>query len=387
MATRKRWSRTVGARRGNRVRVYERAPGGMLYMAVWNAQRGKYRQVSLGHNDRERATRNAVEIVGLRDAGKWNDPKSLTLGILVARYLAENTHARDGSLKTELYRRGCERSAKNLLDWFGANTPVVELTPDRMGPYVTARRAGEISGRPVGATVVHQEVKLLKSMMKWATGVFDQGRPLLDRNPLTGFAVPKTRDPRRPMIDADTVEKLLTVADRVSPLLPLLIVLMESTGRRLSSGLGLRWDDFDFEKGTITWRAELDKKRRTWIVPMPKQAEMALLKYRAEHPAIGSALVFPMMSDPTKSVTRHLASDWMHRAYRYAGIDRQKGGLWHPFRRKWATERKAYPVRDTAAAGGWEDLPTALMYQQPDEDTLRHLIDHPKSFKKRSQNG
>src|SRR2546422_4936288 len=80
MATRKRWSRTVGARRGNRVRVYERAPGGMLYMAVWNAQRGKYRQVSLGHNDRERATRNAVEIVGLRDAGEWNDPKSLTLG-------------------------------------------------------------------------------------------------------------------------------------------------------------------------------------------------------------------------------------------------------------------------------------------------------------------
>jgi hypothetical protein len=94
-----------------------------------------------------------------------------------------------------------------------------------------------------------------------------------------------------------------------------------------------------------------------------------------------------MLNDPTKPVTRHLASDWMHRAYRYAGIDRQKGGLWHPFRRKWATERKAYPVRDTAAAGGWEDLPTALMYQQPDEDTLRNVIDHPKSFKKRSQNG
>src|SRR3989454_6360394 len=256
MATRRRWSRTVGTRRGNRVRIYEREAGANLQMAVWDPQRKQYRQVSLGHRDRERTTRDAAEIVGLRDAGEWSDPKSLTLGILVARYLAENTHARDGSLKTELYRRGCKRSAQNLLEWFGANTPVVELTPDRMGPYVTARRAGGVSGRPVGATVVHQEVKLLKSMMKWATGVFDQGRPLLDRNPLTGFAVPKTRDPRRPMIDADTVEKLLTVADRVSPLLPLLIVLMESTGRRLSSVLGLRGDDFDFEKRTITWRAE-----------------------------------------------------------------------------------------------------------------------------------
>jgi integrase len=386
MATRKRWSRTVGTRRGNRIRIYQRAASGNLQMAVWNPEKKQYRLVSLGHTDRERATREAAELVRLRDAGEWIDSQSLTLGILSARYLAENTHARDGSLKTEHYRRGCERYIKYLIAWFGADTPVIELTPERMTGYATARRSGQINGRPVGATAVHQDVKLLKSMMKWATGVYNNGRPLLDRNPLTGFAVPKTRNPIRPMIDAETVEKLMAVADRVSPLMPLLITLMDSTGRRLSSVLGLRWDDFDFEKETITWRAELDKKRRTWVVPMPKQAKQALLEFRAKHPAIGSALVFPMMNDPTKPVTRHLASDWMHRAYRYAGIDRQKGGLWHPFRRKWATERKKYPVRDTAAAGGWEDLPTALMYQQPDEDTLRRVIDHPKPLKKRSQN-
>ena len=387
MATRKRWSRTVGTRRGNRIRIYQRSTSANLQMAIWDPEKKLYKQVSLGHSDRERATREAAEMVRLRDAGEWIDSRSLTLGILVARYLAENTHARDGSLKTEHYRRGCERYSGYLIGWFGADTPVIELTPERMAGYATARRSGQINGRAVGATALHQDIKLLKSMMKWATGVYNNGKPLLDRNPLTGFAIPKTRDPIRPLIDAETVEKLMTVADRVSPLMPLLITLMDSTGRRLSSVLGLRWDDFDFEKRTITWRPELDKKRRKWVVPMPKQAEVALLKFRAEHPAIGSALVFPMMNDPTKAVTRHLASDWMHRAYRYAGIDRQKGGLWHPFRRKWATERKAYPVRDTAAAGGWEDLPTALMYQQPDEDTLRHLIDHPKSFKKRSQNG
>jgi len=387
MATRKRWSRTVGTRRGNRIRIYQRSSSGNLQMAVWDPEKRRYKQVSLGHTDRERATREAAEMVRLRDAGEWIDSRSLTLGILVARYLAENTHARDGSLKTEHYRRGCELYSDYLTGWFGADTPVIELTPERMAGYATARRSGQINGRAVGATALHQDIKLLKTMMKWATGVYNNGRPLLDRNPLTGFAIPKTRNPIRPMIDAETVDKLLAVADRVSPLMPLLITLMDSTGRRLSSVLGLRWDDFDFEKRTITWRGELDKKRRTWVVPMPRQAERHLLNFRAEHPAIGSALVFPMQNDPTKPVTRHLASDWMHRAYRYAGIDRQKGGLWHPFRRKWATERKAYPVKDTAAAGGWEDLPTALMYQQPDDATLRHLIDHPKSFKKRSQNG
>ena len=386
MATRKRWSRTVGTRRGNRIRIYQRAASGNLQMAVWDPEKKQYRQVSLGHTDRERATREAAEMVRLRDAGEWIDSRSLTLGILVARWLAENTHARDGSLKTEHYRRGCERYIKYLIAWFGADTPVIELTPERMTGYATARRSGQINGRPVGATAVHQDIKLLKSMMKWATGVYNNGRPLLDRNPLTGFAVPKTRNPIRPMIDDETVETLMAVADRVNPVMPLLITLMDSTGRRLSSVLGLRWDDFDFEKESITWRPELDKKRRKWVVPMPKIAKAALLKFRADNPAIGSALVFPMANDPTKPVTRHVASDWMHRAYRYAGIERQKGGLWHPFRRKWATARKDYPLRDTMAAGGWEDEPTAMKYQQPDEATLRELIDNPKPLRKRSQN-
>src|SRR5260221_13357998 len=132
MATRKRWSRTVGTRRGNRIRIYQRSSSGNLQMAVWDPEKQRYKQVSLGHTDRERATREAAEMVRLRDAGEWVDSRSLTLGILVARYLAENTHARDGSLKTEHYRKGCERYAKYLIDWFGADTADGQPPPERM---------------------------------------------------------------------------------------------------------------------------------------------------------------------------------------------------------------------------------------------------------------
>ena len=41
--------------------------------------------------------------------------------------------------------------------------------------------------------------------------VYDDGRPLLDRNPLTGFVVPKEPNPNRPVVDGETVEKLLAV--------------------------------------------------------------------------------------------------------------------------------------------------------------------------------
>ncbi len=46
------------------------------------------------------------------------------------------------------------------------------------------------------------------------------------------------------------------------------------------------------------------------------------------------------------------------------------GGLWHPYRRKWATERKHLSLKDVAAAGGWRDVETLLTcYQQPDQDS------------------
>jgi len=236
-----------------------------------------------------------------------------------------------------------------------------------------------VSGRPVNATAVQQDIKLLKAMMTWATMVLDDGRPLLDRNPLLGFSVPREANPRRPVIESETVEKLMAVAERVSPHMPLLITLMDSTGRRLGSVVNLRWDDFDFERKTIRWRAEHDKKRKTWVVPMPKKAEQALLEFRAKHPVIGSTLVFPMKRDRSRTIGRHVAADWLKRAFRYAELQRPKGALWHTFRRKFATERKFFPLKDVAEAGGWKDVGTLLTcYQMADEETIRAVIDNPR---------
>jgi len=70
MATPKRWSRTVGTRRGNRIRVYERDPGGKLYAAFWDPERHKYTQTGLGHRDHERALREVGELVATTGVGR-----------------------------------------------------------------------------------------------------------------------------------------------------------------------------------------------------------------------------------------------------------------------------------------------------------------------------
>lgn len=43
---------------------------------------------------------------------------------------------------------------------------------------------------------------------------------------------------------------------------------------------------------------------------------------------------------------------------------------------KWATERKHLPLKDVAAAGGWQDVETLLeCYQQPDHETRQTVMD------------
>jgi integrase len=277
--------------------------------------------------------------------------------------------------------RDCARRSKRLLKWFGKDCDVRSLTPDRIPAYVRARRAGEITGRPVRTRSIQYDLVFLKIVLRWASGVFENGRPLLDRNPLAAYSPPRERNPRRPMVDSSTVAKLKTVAERVSPQLPLLLVLMETTGRRLSAVLGLRWDDFDLKRQTVRWRAELDKTRSEAVTPIPKGALARLRASRRNRPAIGSALLFPhpKQSKRGEPVTRHLAAYWLKQAFELAGVAKPEGSLWHAFRRRWATTRKHLPLRDVAAAGGWKDLTTLLTcYQQPDEETMRQVVDYEK---------
>jgi integrase len=157
-------------------------------------------------------------------------------------------------------------------------------------------------------------------------------------------------------------------------------VLAEGTGRRLSAIRHLRCDDVDLEHGTIRWRAEADKKRRESVVPIPSRLVREIRRFQIE---IGSttALVFARERDGTAPMDHHLFDKWLAAAERHAQLPKLKGGLWHPYRRKWATERKHLPLNDVAAAGGWQDVETLLeCYQQPDHDTMQAVMDKARTL-------
>lgn len=75
-------------------------------------------------------------------------------------------------------------------------------------------------------------------------------------------------------------------------------------------------------------------------------------------------------------MTRHLADKWLRRAARDAGVELRPGEGWHSLRRKWANDRKGYPLKDVAKAGGWSS--TAALeacYLQTDAATMLAVVE------------
>lgn len=372
------WSKSLGARSGT-VRVYERSPGGMLQVSLWLPEIGE-RRVSLGHKDKIRGLKEARALAQLRgsDPGPVEPVAGLTIERLFERYVAEGRYLPDGSLKTDGYLRHVEQTGRFLAKFYGGDLLVTTLTPDRIRDYVVWRRQGGGSGHPSKANTVRRDLGMFKAALNWACQRYDNGKPLIERHVLQGVRLPTEKDPRQPVLEEEMITGLLTIAPDIHPFLRTLILMAQHTGRRLSSILALRWDDVDFVRGKIHWRAEYDKIRKSWFVPMHSAVVAELKQFRKARGAIGSALLFPhpqRRRHHDGPVTRHLAAFWLKEAFRRGKLEKPAGSLWHMFRRVWATARKDLPSKDVAAAGGWLDVATLLRYQQPDDATLRRVVE------------
>jgi integrase len=89
-----------------------------------------------------------------------------------------------------------------------------------------------------------------------------EGRSVLEK-----FRIPTEKNPKCPLFDEDTIRALLAIALAVHPFLRPLIIVAWRAGRRLSSILALRWDDINFEQGTIRWRGEQTRSVRRGSCP------------------------------------------------------------------------------------------------------------------------
>lgn len=367
------WSKTVGAF-GSRVTVMERAPGRLYlrYRRKWQA---------LGHGDRNAALVQARDLAASLLTGRVNLGKRPRLRDVLARY----------SEAVSVYKKAPQprEDARRFVVWnaFAGQMFVDDLSHDTLARFVRERLAGRIHvaglqrgmAKKVSATTAGADVVYLQSVLNWALR-----ERLIDRNPTFGFKPPKTANPKRPVVSHERFEALAVVADRVDPTgrFGVFLTLVEALGWRVSALCQLRAEDVDrtagpfAPHGRILKRAETDKARVEMWVPLSEDARTAL--DRLPWPKQGGYL-FPSPRRKGSPWRREHARDLLERCEAEAGLPPIAGGDFHPYRRKWASERKALPTADVMAAGGWRDSATLLRcYQHADPATLLTVVTRPK---------
>lgn len=375
----KRWSKSIGER-GNRVRIYESRPGSTLMRSIWI--NGKEDRKSLGHCDKQLAVKQAYELLAMLVADEKAIQEELsTLGLLRRLYTKSEAFLD----KKEQTRKEESRCLERMVDHLGPDRLAETLTDSDLRKYANARKKGDRSligvkeDAKVGTRTVERDLVVLRTMLNWAEMERDRhGRRLLKDNPLRGMSFVREKNPKRPVVNHQEFESLLEVAGSVHPLLRLALIVAEGTGRRLSAWRQLKWSDVDLKEGTIRWRAETDKKGYESVVPISASVRAALLAAQKESKAIGDTWIFSNPRKPSQPCSRCLLHRWLDRAYVKAEITREAREGWHSLRRKWATERKHLPLADVARAGGWKNSITLqLVYQQPDPDTMKAVVENP----------
>jgi len=215
------WSYRAGDWGHQSVTVFEREPGGVLYVRT-KGKNGRYAPLSLRHRDKERAKAYALEQAA-RLAQGVEDIRlgKLTLARLFTLYTTHQVPQHTPREQSEDRRR--------VLLWtrvLGGQKDVSRITRGEMERFCDLRASGALSARgevvpeakrqPVRVRAVERDVLWLRWCCNWACSWQDEeARFLLAVNPLRGFRPPSEANPRRPIASTDRLEKVLAAADNL----------------------------------------------------------------------------------------------------------------------------------------------------------------------------
>ncbi|MFN2524742.1 MAG: tyrosine-type recombinase/integrase [Actinomycetota bacterium] len=297
----------------------------------------------------------------------------LTLKALATKYEDEGFAGR-----TAGYKRDSHAAIRRIAAFLG-DVAVLDVTPNAVQRYLEHRKTK--GHAPAGRS----DLIALSIAANWAIGEkLLTVNPLADKKALKMLRKFKTT-PARAVVDKARYSALKEKADQLPEVFGVLVELAWHTGRRISAILGLRWKDVSFTKtddapyGSMTWYAGAaeDNKKHEHTRPMNRVVSAVLESWKKQCGVIGASnrWVFASETDPAKALERHTTKKWLRRAEKLAKVANMKHGGWHAFRRGWATERKNFPLKDVAEAGGWKETQSVLeCYLHADKATTNKVL-------------
>lgn len=209
---------------------------------------GKKKQKWCGGFATEEEAKNAMETLKAEiQLGIHKEPSKLT----VEEYLLdwfENIHKPFLKPSTA---RGYEVNIRNHIIPYIGKKKLAELNRnDLMRLYNLLQQSGNVKSKLKG-----QKPGLSPTTIKYVHNVLSKGLKeaalsgLIDKNPCDGVKLPKRQKYKAGVLNHDQIIKILDAAKSIEIYLPLLFGLV--LGLRRGEAMGLRFSDFDFEKGTV----------------------------------------------------------------------------------------------------------------------------------------
>lgn len=342
---------------------------------------------SLGHSDLtaavERARKRSAALLASKGASKGKAP---TLSELFAIYELQVTPLK-GKRQHEEDRRRIELWTHVL----GESFDPLKLTGATLKAFERQRKDGKVHVpdrelKPARAKTIREDLAFLHAVLNWAASM--DGGWLLERNPMTGYALPRELNPKRPRAYWEDFVELQKVARNEEPLFGPFLALVEALGWRRSAVCSLRVSDFDPERtkarphGRLLKRAESDKVGvERWTI-INADARAALEDAIRLTQRVGDQWVFPSPRLRGESWSPSYATSLLRQAYEDAKTPEDRRVGFHGYRRKWVDERKHLPDADVAAQGAWLSKRTLEIYQAPDEDTLLAVAEEPRKLRR-----
>lgn len=190
------------------------------------------------------------------EAGKTSNSNKVTLREFVEQWLAAKEH----TVRPATFRRYSDVMRKHVLPALGS-VRLAKLGASHLQRLYSERLESGLSP----TTVNHIHVTLhgaLKQAVRWG---------MIDRNPTELVDPPRRAQPETQTWSLEDARAILAAGDKTN--LAALWRLALSTGMRRGEILGLKWEDIDFQSGTLSVRRTLSRgKGGRWEEGQPKTA-------------------------------------------------------------------------------------------------------------------
>lgn len=382
--TRKLWRYITGEKGVNRIRVYERRPGGPISVE-WYDREGRHQQsltrlsgvplLADSEENRELAKELADRMAAAQRRAREADqahkllglPAPRTLGQLLQRYEDDHPDWSPGHKRDQVVNR------RYWEERIGADRLLTSISPSLAANIIETDAARIKKG--FSPRTQEKRIRYLKDAFNYARRHL---KWIDEKDDLAALKTPSTDGDSKPY-SREEVQKILLASNRVDRRCAAAAYIAAVSGRRLDAirtlpASAYRAMDFEGEPvGVISFPGETDKARRTGQVYFVGQAKEAIERL-LETPAVqATGNMFPSgdLEDPKPRkvrVSQNTLRDMLREAEELAGVESIEGRAYHGFKRRFATEALRLDPQAASKQAGTTLEMLRKVYEQDDPE-------------------